>query len=159
MKPEEKRNIFILIVIVVIVIVILAIIKGKKPKNNNEDVAYYDKEQTVVKLESGTKLNISEKLAEKKYFLDFEVSNIQLTEKDEKTKLVADVKNTSANRTEITSVQITFYNKEGEELTTVKDALIANIEPGEKTKLNISTTSNCVDAYDFSIRIAEGGGV
>lgn len=156
MKAEEKRNIFILIIITIIVIAVLLVMKGNKSKTNNQDTQY-GIEQTVEELDSGTKLNVSQKLAERKYFADFEVSNIQLTEKDGKTKLIADVKNISDIRTEITSLEITFYDEEGKELTTVKDALISDIEPREKTKLNISTTSKCVNAYDFSIRIAEGG--
>ncbi len=158
MKLSEKRNLLILIVIGIIIIVILASVNGKKSKENPENnTANIDANKTVTELQSGTKLNISEKLAEKKYFANFEVSNIQLTEKDDKTKFSADIKNTSETKTEMTNLEVTFYDQEGNELTTVKDALIAEIEPDAKTKLNFSTTLKCVEAYNFSIKIAEGG--
>ncbi len=157
MKTEEKRNIIILIIIAVSIIIILINLRGKQ-ESFSRDESTSDTEQTVAELESGTKLNVSEKVAERKYFADFEVSNIQLTEKDEKTNLSADVKNLSLQKSEITSLEINFYDKEGNLLTTIKDALIAEIEAGEKTKLNVSTNSKCIEAYDFSIKIAEEGG-
>lgn len=156
MKAEEKRNLIILIVVVIIIIAILAMIRGKKVNSNSVDTSG-DTDQTVAELESGTRLNVSEKLAEKKYFSNFEVSNIQLIEKAGKTQLLADVKNVGSQKIEVTTLEITFYDKEENELTTVKDALIPEMEPGGKTKLNISTNSKCIEAYDFSIKIAEGG--
>ena len=49
-------------------------------------------------------------------------------------------------------MQITLLDYEGNELTTVP-GIIKELEVGETTQLNISLTSDYVNAYDFRVKV------
>lgn len=157
MKKKEKRMILILLVILVIAIVIFVITKNKKNKKveNTEGTTV---ENTVVEkyvqvLEDGTKLNKSTKLNEAKEVSGFKFENIQFTEKDGQTVLLADVINNSGKATtDYTLVDVILYDDEGKEIVTL-GGIISPLQPGEKTQFNMSSTLDYANAYDFKIVI------
>ena len=66
--------------------------------------------------------------------------------------LLANVKNTTTTATELTAVDITLLDKEGNTIVKV-GGLIAPLEPGEETQFNTSMTLDYANAYDFKVEI------
>ena len=158
MKKNEKRMILILIIVAVIIIAVL--VKARNSKNSeeladaNNVVENTVQEEFVQVLDDGTKLNTSDKLAETKTFGNYEVSNIQLTEQDGQSLILADVKNIGDTRAEVALIDITLLDKEGNEIITI-GGIIGDVEPGETVQLNSSATTDFANAYDFTIKVTD----
>lgn len=145
MKKNEKILIIVLLAILIIVLIVVNVNKkGKDVSDNNNSEEY------VKTLEDGTKLNTSNKLSKTKKLNGLEITNIQLTTKNGMTVLLADVKNTTSSYKDVTSVTVTILDKDGNKLTSLK-GLIAPLEAGATTQINIGVTSDYADAYDFEI--------
>lgn len=157
MKKSEKRFILILIIVGIVIITILFNIRKGKQKQRIENQSVEENatvEEFVEVLEDGTKLNVSDKLSEIKTFGNYEVSNIQLTENNGQSFILADVKNIGDTKLEVVLIDIILLDKDGNEITTT-NGIIGDIEPGATTQLNASATTDFVNAYDFSIKIKE----
>ena len=154
MKPNEKKLILILLVITVIVAIIFFATREKK---NTEDTNTTVEENNVVEefvqvLEDGTKLNTSTKLNEAKEVNGLKFENIQLTEQNGQSVLLADVTNNSDKTTDLTLVDVVLLDKDGNEIVTV-GGIISPLQAGEKTQFNTSMTLDYANAYDFRIII------
>ena len=149
MKKKEKRMILILLVVLVIAVVIFVVSKNKK---GNEENTEENKvvEEFVQVLEDGTRLNTSTKLKEMKKFEGLEFGNIQLTNSNGQSVLLADVKNTTQAETGLMLVDVTLYDKNGNELGTV-GGIISPLKPGESKQFNTSMTIDYANAYDFKV--------
>lgn len=166
MKKNEKQMILVLIIITIIVIAVLVNVRKSKPEtsveNNTDKVGTSvqtnqnknETEEFVEVLGDGTKLNVSNKLTETKKIDNYEISNIQLTEQNGKSLILADVKNISSSKVEMKFAKIVLLDKEGNEITTM-DAIIGDIEPGGTVQLNVSATTDFSNAYDFTMTINE----
>ena len=153
MKANEKKWILILTALLVIALVIFFAIRIGKGKNPNGGTKVGEKEeQYYEELEDGTKLNTSTKLNATKNINGLEVRDIQLTNKDNQTVLLAEVENKSGKAIEETIIDVTIIDKDGKELGTI-GGMIAPLKEGEKTQLNISAMQDYVEAYDFQITI------
>lgn len=159
MKKSERRMILVLIIITIVVIAILVKVRNGKNSNDPGNVNAGNN-QTAVSgeffevLDDGSKKNTSNKLSETKKFENFEISNIQLTEKEGDTLLLADVKNIGEARAEDTLIQITLLDKEGKELITY-DGIISAVDPQGTVQLSAAIAMDVVNAYDFSVKKAE----
>lgn len=154
MKPNEKKLILILLIITVIVAIIFFATREKK---NTEDTNTAVEENNVVEefvqvLEDGTKLNTSTKLNEAKEVNGLKFENIQLTEQNGQSVLLADVTNNSDKTTDLTLVDVVLLDKDGNEIVTV-GGIISPLQAGEKTQFNTSMTLDYANAYDFRIVI------
>ena len=130
MKKKEKRLILTLVILLVVVCVVAVCRKNKKEKNVSQDIPSLSvgengsktetpevKEESYVKeLEDGTKVNTSEALKTTKKVDDLEFTNIQLTNKDGQTVLLADVTNTGTTATEMTLVDVVILDSSGNEI-------------------------------------------
>lgn len=141
MKIKEKRMILILIIVSMLILGIMWIVT--RPKKEKV-------EGNFQVLEDGTKLNISDKLKEEKTIDGLKIGNIQLTEKDGQLVLLADVTNQTTKNSDAFLVDITLYDKTGNELTTVT-GIVTSIKAGESTQLNAGITEKYVNAYDFKV--------
>lgn len=166
MKKSERRMILVLILVAVIVIAVLVSVRNKN--NNTDDVV--DDNGSVAEnggetpneevgefvevLDDGTKMNTSDKLAETKTFSNYEVSNIQLTESNGQSLILADVKNIGETKADVVLIDITLLDKEGQEIVTI-GGIIGDVEPGQTVQLNSSATTDFSNAYDFTIKISE----
>ena len=154
MKKNEKKGIAILIIVAIIIIgIIFFATRGKKEEvvqNTTENNAPV--EEFVQVLEDGTKLNTSTKLNEMKKVKGFEFGNIQLTMQNGQSVLIADVKNTTSSATELTLVDVTLLDKEGNTIVKV-GGVIAPLEAGASTQFNTSMTLDYANAYDFKVEI------
>ena len=146
-----KKKDVILIVAIILLIIVLALILVKKNKENELKEVSEQEEQKYVKiLENGTKINTSTEFNSTKTYNGLEISNIQFTEKDGMSVLLADIKNISNRKHEIEIVKITIIGENGEEIAEIKP-IIGNIEEGETIKLNANITTDATNAKDFII--------
>lgn len=150
----KKWMILLGAVIVIVLIVILALIFGDKEEetlqNQNSQSPIANEEEYIKELDDGTKINTSQELNNTKKYKNLEITNIQYTEKDGMTVLLADVKNNGATKHNAEIVKIDILDKNGNVITTGKP-VIGDIEPGETIKLNANITGNVVDAKDFRV--------
>ena len=156
---KQKRNLSILAILAIIVVLVIAIIvftnifkDDNKKSNKNTNNSNTSSESYVEELGDGIVINKSRELNESKEVNGFTISNIQLTTKDGMTTLLADVKNDTGAKTTLKTAEITLLDNNNEELVTVK-GIINEMEAGGTSKLNISMTSNYINAYDFKVII------
>ena len=135
---------FIVVFIIVIIAIIINVNKKEKQQTLTEDESY------VQEMDDGISINKSIKLNEAKLVNGLLISNIQLTEKDGMTTLLADVTNKTEQKTELKKLKIVLLDESGNEIATMT-AFINAINAGETTQLNASTTSNYIMAYDFKV--------
>ena len=150
MKKNEKRMIVILVAIIIIVFIVAIIVKNMSKNKAVEENNTQSEEEFVNILEDGTRLNTSDKLHETKIIDGMEITNFQLTEKDNVTLLLGTVTNTSDTTKGDYPVDVKIIDKEGNEIITIA-AYIGSLEPGESTQFNTSATFDYANAYDFSV--------
>ncbi|MFR0823171.1 MAG: FxLYD domain-containing protein [Clostridia bacterium] len=148
----KKRRIVIWIVLLATAIVASAtwILIQKKEKQTAGTITNTVKEEFVDVLEDGTKLNNSTKLAETKTFNGMEISQFQLTEKDNVSILLGTITNTSDTVKGGYPITIQILDKADNEIITV-GGFIGELQPGQSTQLSISATFDYANAYDFVI--------
>ena len=149
---DKKIFITLLAIILVIIIAILIMKFNKKEPEERQNETNTIANSYVEEVEDGIKLNKSTKLNEAKEVEGLQISNIQLTTKDGMTTLLADVKNITDKKTEVKAIEITLLKEDGSEIAKLI-GIINEIEAGESTQLNIATTSDYVNAYDFEVNI------
>lgn len=147
MKAKEKRMIAILILITAVVCVIFVV--RNRAANSPKESAEVG-EEFVDKRSDGTRVNNSEKLQEPKTLEGLEISDFQLSEKDNMTVLLGKVTNKSDQVQGGYIVDIKILDKEGNEITTVS-TYIRKLEKDEVTDFNISATFDYANAYDFKV--------
>ncbi len=156
MSKNEKRGIILLVAVVIIAIVLIVGLSNSKKKEEiqqEEETAVNEEKYTTV-LDDGTKLNTSEEFNNSKTYGNLTISNVQYTEKNGMSVLLADVTNNGSTKHEVEIVKITILGENGEVITQIKP-VIGEIEPGETIKLNASITADVANAKDFKIEVAE----
>ena len=149
MKKKEKRMILIIVLVGALIIGGLLIWKNAA-KNNNEEGPQQPKEEFVQVLEDGTKLNISNKLKEEKTIKGLKIGNIQLTEQNGQSVLLADVRNEGTQDVEMFLINIILVDKEGKEIATIP-GIVSPVKAGATVQLNAGITEDYANAYDFKV--------
>ena len=152
MKDKEKKITIILCIVLIISIIILVIHNKEEQTIENTVEKNNITEEFVQILEEGTKINTSEQLRKIKQIGIYKFENIQLTEQNNQTLLLADVTNTGNTATDMQLVDITLLNKEEKEIITI-GGIIEALEPGESTQFNSSMTLDYTNIYDFKITL------
>ena len=151
MNKNQKRW-MILVIIVVAVILILAIVYSRR--GEGEEISQGERGQNeeiyVTELEDGTKLNTSEEFNNEKRYGNLVIRNMQYTERNGMTVMLADVTNEGSTVHEPEIVTITIYGENNEVITDMHP-VIGRIEPGETIKINASTTADVANAKDYEI--------
>ena len=154
MKKGRNKRLLIAGIIILIIIVIVLVVYLQKNKNleneGNGENTNSTTESYVEEIEDGIKINKSTKLNEAKEVDGLTIANIQLTTEGGMTTLLADVTNNSGVATQVKPVEITLVKEDGTEIAKVTGVINA-LDVGETAQLNISTTSDYVDAYDFIV--------
>ena len=154
MNKKVKKIIAAIMIIIVIAMVITIMLRFRNRKSTENirtvEEQIIPKEEFVDKLEDGTRINSSDKLHETKTFDGLEISDFQLTEKDNMTVLLGKITNNANTKKGGYAVDITVLDKDRNEMTTVV-AYIKELQPGESTTLNVSSTFDYANAYDFTI--------
>lgn len=157
MRRNELKWILILIGVAVIILVGIVLWKqnGKEEQQGeNKNIVNQQQvdnnEKYTQKLNDGTKINVGEEFNKNKQYKGLEIGNIQYTQKNGVTVLLADVKNTTDKKHEKEVVKLTIIGENGEIITDTL-AVIGEIEPGKTYQLNASITADVVNAKDFKI--------
>lgn len=148
----KKRKISIkawVVVAIILIIIIVTVIVNINKKNKHETTEN-DENSYVEEIADGIKINKSTKLNESKLVNGLLISNIQLTESDGMTTLLADVTNKTEQKTSFKKLRIILLDENENEISSMI-AFLNNINAGETTQLNVSTTSNYIKAYDFKV--------
>ena len=143
----KKRKISIkawVIVAIILIIIIVAVIVNINKKNKHETTEN-DENSYVEEIADGIRINKSTKLNESKLVNGLLISNIQLTESDGMTTLLADVTNKTEQKTSFKKLRIILLDENENEISSMI-AFLNNINAGETTQLNVSTTSNYIKA-------------
>ena len=157
MSNNEKRWIILLVAVIVIVIVLiigLANGRNKEVQQQGQEETVVNEETYTTELSDGTKLNTSEDFNNTKTYGDLTISNIQYTERNGTSVLLADITNNGSTRHEVEIVKITILGENNEVITEIKP-VIGDIEPGETIKLNASISADVTNARDFTIEAAD----
>ena len=154
MNKKVKKIIAAIMIIIMIAMVVTIMLRFRNRKSTENirtvEEQIIPKEEFVDKLEDGTRINSSDKLHETKTFDGLEISDFQLTEKDNMTVLLGKITNNANTKKGGYAVNITVLDKDRNEMTTVV-AYIKELQPGENTILNVSSTFDYANAYDFTI--------
>lgn len=160
MNNKEKKYIISIVIVLIIAIIIGIIVYINQNKNEDMENKGNVKNEIVEEnrpveefvqiLEDGTKYNTSDKLKETKRFEDFEITNLQLTEKDNVTLLLGTITNVGKTKQGGYPINVKLVDKNGNEIITIA-AIIGELEPGESTQLSTNVVENCANAYDFTI--------
>ena len=157
MTNNEKKWIFLIIGIMIIVLIVVLLVKviggnGENVDQNNMagNNQVQNEEKYVETLEDGTKLNVSEELNKDRTYNGLEISNIQYTEKDGFTVLLADIKNPLSTKHERELVKISIIGENGEVITDTED-IIGEIEPGGTYQINAAIATDVSNAKDIKI--------
>ena len=105
----------------------------------------------MAELDNWIKINTSKDFNTPKTYKKLEISNIQFTEENGISTLLADIKNTDSTKHEKEEIEIIIIDENDEEIAKI-DSVIGGIESGATIKLNASITSNAIDAKDFIIK-------
>ena len=159
MNNNEKRWIVLLVAVLLIaVILIVVLVNGNKKEEEvgkvDQSTETANEEKYTTELNDGTKVNTSEEFNSTKMYGELEISNIQYTEQNGKTVLLADVTNKGNTTHETEIVKITIVGENGEEITTTKP-VIGKMEPGETVKINATITADVSNAKDFKIEAVQ----
>lgn len=148
-----KNNKIILgIMLVAIVVIVVDMIVRNNSNSRSEANNVVVQERQVQTMKDGTKLNTSSKLSEVKKAGNLEISNAQLTNKDNKTTFLADVRNVGIDKITMLDVEIVLLDENGNAVKTLK-GLLGTIEPNSTAQLNVETLENYTDIYDYKINI------
>ena len=150
---KRKEKIMIIALIAIAVVAVMWSLNRKKEINNNiggQQQNNIVNEENVDVLEDGTKLNTSSKFHQTKNFDGMEISNFQLTSKNNVTQLLGTITNKSQTTKGGYAVNIKIVDKSGKTIITVA-AYIGELRPGESAQLSTSATFDYANAYDFSI--------
>ena len=153
MNSNQKRW-MILVGVIVVLIIVLAIVFSTRGGSNNEVVqgeSERNEETYVTELEDGTKLNTSEDFNNEKRYGNLVIRNMQYTQQNGMTVMLADVANEGSTVHEPEIVTITIYGENNKVITELHPA-IGRIEPGETIKINASSTADVANAKDYAIR-------
>lgn len=156
MKKNEKIFVGVIALIAIVIIVGLLIARNSRRQqsaNAGEDENYVE-EEFVQRLEDGTRLNTSEQLQTTKRVEGVEITNIQLTEKDNLSDILATATNVTDQEQQGLLVDVKILDKEGKELTTIR-GIIGKLEPGESTEFHANATFDFANAYDFTVTKAD----
>lgn len=151
MNSNEKKWIVLAIIVLLVIVLVVLIINGiKKNENLPTSSSNVVENEDEIELDDGTKINVSESFNKPKKYNDLEISNIQFTEKDGISVLLADIKNNSNTIHEAEIVNITILGENGEEIAKITP-VIGKINAGETIKLNASISADVTKAKDFTI--------
>ena len=152
MTKDEKRWIILLVAVILIAIaLIIGLTKSKDVKKEEENSINIEKKEEYVEIkEDGTKVNTSNKLKENKEFNGLQISNISIEEKENETVVRADITNTTNAAQGDYGIYLVIKDNQGNEIKKIAGYL-NYLEPQEKTRLNIKTSYDFANAYDFEI--------
>lgn len=155
-KKSKKINlnrILILIILVIAIVTIIGIIfkqKDDRAEKESKLQEQLESNKNYTTLENGVLLNTSKKIGESKSVKGLKVTNIQITQSNGITTIVADITNSTEKNVKGFSVNVIPIDKNGEEMTTLT-GYIQEIESGKSTSLVVSTSYDFINCENIQI--------
>ena len=158
MNKNEKRWIVLLVAVVIIAIVLFVALGMSKNKSNeggqtggsnNNGAENLVDDTYSTQLDDGTRLNNSTNFNSTKTYGNLEISNIQFTEKNGMSVLLADVKNTGSETFEEEEATIVLIGENNEEREIA--VYIPSLSAGETKQINSIVTADVVNVRDFRV--------
>lgn len=150
MKKEKKSILFLVLILVVTIVLILFVFY--LIKNNKKDEALESKNIVEIEtLSDGTSVNKRENFEKVKTFGNYEISNMVFTSNNNVTTIIADIKNTSSDKLDEKIVTLKLLDNQNREIVSLS-GIIKSLEANERTTLNIKSTLNYINAYDYEIK-------
>lgn len=156
MNSNEKRWIVLLVAVVLIAVILIVVLttrKGDKEnvvQNTPTEQQVVNEEKYTTELDDGTKINTSKEFNSAKTYGNLSISNMQFTESNGVSVMLADVTNNGSSTHEPEIVKVTVLGDNDQVITEIKP-VIGKIEPGETVKLNASITADVANARNFKI--------
>lgn len=165
------KKVLVLLFALIVAIVVIIIVTNKKINNNlntvskeksekigneqieNKQTDNYEIDEKInyQTLEDNTKINNSSEFNKDIEYNGLKLTNIQFTENNGVTVLLADVENISGKDiSDFTDIDISFYNENNKRIGAT-EGLIIPLKANEKTQLNTSLSFNYVNAYTLKI--------
>lgn len=151
MTKNGKKFMIVVAIIVVLLIIGSVIFALTVPKKQKVAVKSVDEDKYVKVLSDGTKENTSEKLKEDKNFDGLDITQINLTENNQLTKLTGTITNNTEKIKGDYTAKIIFVDSKNNELSEM-GFYVKTLQPGESTVLNASTTFDYSNAYNIIFR-------
>lgn len=163
-KVMNKRIILALFLIIAIIIGSVLIYKNNKKTEKNKDENNNEINQTDVigqidmsntenaKIENGVKRNVSENILKDRNLDGITITQIQLKAQDGLSHFTATVQNNSIKDFGGGIAKLNFIDKDGNVYAKL-EVYIPETKSGETNTIDASTTSDIVNAYDFSIEL------
>ena len=149
MNEKEKKVISILVIIFIIIMIGTIVFTVIKNKNEDTNLSQEETEK-VQEFDDGTKLNINSEFNKTRKFKNLELSDIQFTSKNGNSQLLIKVINKAETIHEPEIVEISVISNDGKVLEDF-EPIIGKINPGETIELNLISTTDLVNAKDFTI--------
>lgn len=151
-KFKNKTTLLIILLVIVTIIAIVILVN----RNNKSEEQLVDageiQEITVEKLPDGTKIDTSSKLSETKKVGNLEINKSQITNKNGKTTLLAEVKNTGTDTIQMMELKINLIDSNGK-IVEELDGLLGTIKPNETAQLNVALSGDYTNVYDYTVKI------
>lgn len=152
MKNERKKYLLITAIGVILIIgIVAAIIIGINNKKQEPYTSPKEDDEYATILEDGSKQNNSQALKQDKKYDDLDITEIQLTEKGNITSLTGKITNNTDKTKKESTATITLIDSKEKEITQMK-IYIKELQPQESTNMNVNTTLDYSNAYDFTIK-------
>lgn len=164
-KKINKKALLIVVIAIVVIVVAVLIFKNSNKRVIKTATNEIDMNNTEnVEIIDGKKVNNSESIKNRKNIesigsienleelrsLTCKITELSATSKE--SKVIMEVTNESNKDFEGKEVTITFYEKEGRIFGELK-SYIGKIKAGERIQLEVTTTLDVTNAYDYSVEI------
>ncbi len=154
-----KKKKIIIPVIIAIILIPIVIISLKNFLQGKEDIivdtakyGHIDFSNTKnVSVSNYEKTNISPKIKETHKFKDYEISNMKIYTKENICYIEFNIKNISYSGGEPQMIDISFYDKKGNDFAGTYEFIDTDLTPGKSKKIVIKEITDFSNAYDYSM--------
>lgn len=160
MKKNKKMHLIIIIILIIAIIIGIILFKNKPEEFNktqenikqsqNGDIDMNNTENA--KIEDGIKQNTSENVLKEREIEGIKITDIKLEAQEGLSHFTATVKNDTSKKFDGGVAKITFTNKDGSVYAEL-EVYIPEIAQGGVNAIDAATTSDIINAYNFSIEL------
>ena len=166
-KKKYKYSIFLKLILAILIISFIIIyFLDRQSIKQNESIVKEETKEVVdeetnmyaidfkktenVKIDNHEKINTSEKLKEEKDFQGLTIKDIELKTDSGITKFTANIQNNTENDFSEKTAIIVFTNQDGTEYARLT-CEIPSVNKGQTNLIDVKTTADIANAYDFKI--------
>lgn len=163
MKKNKKMYLKTIIILLIVLIIIIGVVicknKSKKVNKQQEESIQQSQNGDIdmnntenAKIENGIKQNTSENILKDREIEGIKITDIKLEAQEGLSHFTATVKNDTSKKFDGGVAKITFTNKDGSVYAEL-EVYIPEIAQGGVNAIDAATTSDIINAYNFSIEL------